>query len=309
MKAIVYERYGPPEVLQIRDIAKPVPRDRDVLVRVRATTVHRGDVRMRIPDPFLARLVNGLLAPKKIPVLGLELAGDVETVGQKVRRFRPGDRVFAFAGFGFGAYAQYKCLPEAPRKSAEKEGMLAHMPANMDYGEAAPLAAGAVTALNVLRTARIEPGQRVLIYGASGSVGTYALQLARANGAEVTGVCSSRNLAMVTSLGAARVIDYTAHDFTFDPDTYDVVFDAVSRLSSAQRKRARSKTKLYLDVDKDSGSGGDLKTEDLDYLRALVEAGKLRSFIDRVYPMEEIVEAHLYVETGRKRGNVVITVD
>ncbi len=312
MRAVVCTGYGPPDVLELRRVEKPVPKDHEVLIKVHATTVHRGDVRIRSFDVprgqrFMARLVLGFTRPRN-PIIGMELAGEVESVGKDVTLFKPGDDVFAFTGWGLGAYAEYACLPEKPRRSVTKDGMLATKPANMTFEEAAAgVATGGVTALRLLRKANIASGQKVLIYGASGSVGTYAVQLAKSVGADVTGVCSTGNLELVTSLGADRVIDYTELDFTEGDETYDIVFDAVGKLAPSRAKRPLRKTGVYLNVNRDSGSGN-VDPEHLATLKELIETGKVRAVIDRCYPLEEIVEAHTYVEKGHKKGNVVVTV-
>ena len=306
MKAVVYTRYGPPEVLRLKDIPKPEARDSEVLVRVHATTVTVGDTIMRslnIPGPFwqrmLARLYLGVRKPRR-QILGMELAGEVEAVGKKVTRFKPGEAVVASTfAVNFGAYAEYKCLSE--------RGVLAHKPANLTFEQAAAVPGAGMTALHCLNKGKIRPGQKVLIYGASGAVGTNAVGLAsRHFGANVTGVCSAANLELVTSLGAVKVIDYTREDFTQSGERYDVVFDAVGKLSSSQAKKARQQAGVYLDVHADS-NGGD-KVEHLLLLKEIIETGELEPVIDRVYPLEQIVEAHRYVDQGRKKGNVVVTV-
>jgi NADPH:quinone reductase-like Zn-dependent oxidoreductase len=323
MKAVVYEQYGPPEVLQLKEMEKPAPKDNEVLIKVFATTVTKYDTWVRsstAPPGFWlpSRIASGIRRPRQ-PILGTELAGEVAAVGKDVKRFQAGDGVFAFVA-SMGTYVEYICLPES--------GGLALKPANMKYEEAAAVPYGALTALFFLSKANIQPGQKVLIFGASGGVGNYAVQLAKHHfGARVTGVCSTSKIDMVKALGAAEVIDYTKEDFTKNGETYDVIFDTVGKSSISRSKGSLTKTGTYLFAtfglvmlfqilwlkltsSKKVGPMGVVEesADDLDLLRELAEAGKLKAVIDRCYPMDQSAEAHRYVETGQKAGHVVITV-
>jgi len=302
MKAIVCTKYGSPEVLELREVEKPAPKDHEIRVKIHATTVTSGDTRVRsFNSPILfwipMRLILGITKPRN-KILGVEFAGEVEAIGQHVKRFKKGDQVYAISGMRFGAYAEYICFPE--------EGKVTLKPTNATYEEAAALSFGGTTALHFFRKAKIKPGQKVLIYGASGAVGTSAVQIAKVMGTEVTAVCSSANFELVKSLGADHVIDYRKEDFAQREERYDVIFDTVGKSSKANCKKALKPNGVFITVD---GQGiAKVLTEDLIYLKTLVEEGKIKSVIDRRYALEQIPEAHRYVDKGHKKGNVVITV-
>lgn len=307
MKAAVCDRYGPPDVLRIAEVARPVPAADEILVRVRASTVNSSDwyVRSGIPRSPLAvqvpfRLLVGLRGPRR-SILGLILAGEVVGTGHGVRRFHVGDRVWAFTKLRFGAYAEFSCLKES--------SAVAHAPANASYEDAAAIAYGGLMALHYLRRGGLRPGQRVLVYGASGAVGTAAVQLARHAGAMVTGVCGPTNIELVTSLGADPVIDYTSTESLPSGAAFELVLDAVGKRRGSQLKsacrRAVAPGGRYVSVDDGTPA---LRAMDLAHLAELMESGAIDPVVDRVYPLEWIVEAHRYVEADHKRGNVVITV-
>ena len=302
MKAAVYRKYGPPEVVKIENVEKPVPKDNEVLVKIHATTASAGDWRLRKADPFLVRIMNGIFKPTNVKILGYEIAGEVEAIGKNVKRFKTGDQVFSFTGFGFGGHAEYICIPEEGKLN--KAGVIALKPVNMSYEEAAAIPSAGITASGMLKKLRIQSGQSILIYGASGAVGVAAVQLAKYYGAEVTGVCSGANVEMVKSLGADKVIDYKKEDFTENKETYDIILDAVDMASRSRSKKSLKKNGIFMS----SHEISNVSLEDLLLIKKLVEEGKYKAVIDRTYPLEEIVEAHRYVESWRKKGSVVIIV-
>jgi NADPH:quinone reductase-like Zn-dependent oxidoreductase len=324
MRAVVYDTYGPPEVLRLADVERPVPKDDEVLVRIHATTVNRLDVHTReanrgggLAVMFLSRLVSGLRRPRQ-PILGSEFAGEVVEGGAAVTEFSVGDHVFGNTGLRFGTHAEFTCIRESAR--------IARMPSGSNFVDAAPVTDGALNALWLLRLANVKKGQKVLVYGASGSIGTAAVQLAKDFGADVTGVCGTRNLDLVRSIGADTVIDYTREDFTKNGQTYDVIFDAVGKHSFKQCKGSLNAGGRYLATDGFTNvilgiwtkRFGDKKVVfeipprysklDVIFLKELIEAGRYKAVIDRCYPLADVVEAARYVETERKTGNVVLTV-
>ena len=317
MKAIVCTQYGAPDVLQFQEVEKPSPKDNEILIKIHATSATSGDARIRRADPFIIRLIFGFNRPRK-SVLGVIVAGEVVSVGNKVTKFKVGDQVFGTSGMLFGTYAQYISLPE--------NGVLTLKPQNMNHEEAAAIPFGATAALHFLRKAKIKKGQNILIYGASGAIGTAAIQLAKTFGAEVTTVCSTSNIEMVKSLGATKVFDYTKEDFSESNEKYNIIFDTVGKSSYSKCIKSLKKNGHLLMASaglfqmfqglwtsitssKKVISGVIKETvEDMDYLKELIENGHLKAVIDRSYPLEQAAEAHRYVDKGHKKGNVILTV-
>ena len=327
MKATVWTKYGPPDVLQLKEVAEPAPKDNEVLIKVHAATVTAADTefrRLKLPLLFSIplRLYLGLRKPTRITILGTEFAGEIVSAGKDVTRYQPGDQVFGYTGLGMGTYAEYMCLSEKPSGMA---GVLAKKPANVTYEEAAAVPFGGLEALHSLRKANIQSGQRVLIIGAGGSIGTYAVQLAKHYWAEVTAVDKTGKLEMLRSIGADHVIDYTQEDFTKSGQTYDVILDAVGKSSFSGSLRSLKENGTYLNANPGLFSRvrrtskrsskrvipwtAGYTANNLLALKELIEAGTIKAIIDRRYPLERIAEAHRYVETGHKKGNVVITME
>ncbi len=307
MKAVIYEKYGPPEVLELVEIDKPIPKDNELLVKVFGTSVCAAVVNGRKgihPDSkfftLALRLIYGVRKPRK-PILGYEFGGIVESVGKDVTLFKKGDEIYGTTTMlKNGSYAEYVCVPET-----WKQGVVAIKPSNLSFEEAAAVPVAGMAALHILRKANIQKGQKVLVYGASGSMGSYAVQLAKHFGAEVTGVCSTDKIEMVTSLGADKIIDYTKEDFTQTGDLYDVVFETVVKVSDSKCKSVLKPNGVFLSAKNMTSE----TTEKMVYLRDLIEKGEIKPYIDRSYPLEDMVEAHHYVDKGHKKGNVVISVN
>ena len=317
MKAAVYTQYGPPEVLRVKQVERPLPQKNEILLRIRATSVNSGDWRLRKADPYAVRLFFGLVKPKK-NILGSVFSGEVESVGEDVKQFKVGDIVFGHTDMSFGSYAEYLSLPE--------DASIALKPSNISHNEAAVIPFGGVAALHFLKKAKIQPGQKVLVVGASGSVGSAAVQLAKSFGADVTGVCSTANIALVKSIGANKVIDYTKEDFAGNGETYDVIFDAVNAISVSRSMKSLNKNGIM--ILSAAGMSEMLqglwismtsnkrvltgvishKAADIIFLKELIEAGKFKPVIDRTYPLEQIAEAHAYAEKGHKKGNIAINI-
>lgn len=317
MKAAVYNQYGPPEVLQVKQVEKPIPNRNELLLRIRATAVNSGDCRLRKADPFAVRFFFGLLSPKK-NILGSVFSGEVESVGEDIKHFKAGDLIFGHTDMSFGAYAEYKCLSE--------NASMAIKPATISHKEAAVIPFGGVTALHFIKKASIKPGQKVLVIGASGAVGSAAVQLAKSSGADVTGICSTANITLVKSIGADKVIDYTKEDFTQNGETYDVIFDTVKTISVSRSLKSLNKKGimilsaagmwemlqgLWISITSSKKVMSGVishNAADINFLKELIELNQFKPLIDRTYPLEQIADAHRYVEKGHKRGNVAIEV-
>lgn len=318
MKAIELTKYGAPENLQMKEMEKPSPKDNEILIKIHATSVSSGDARMRRADPFIIRLIFGFKRPRKA-VLGGVVAGEIESIGKKVTNYKPGDQVFGSTGMNFGAHAEYVAVRE--------DAVLAPMPGNMNYEEAAAIPFAATASMHFLRIANIKQGQKILIYGASGALGTFAVQLAKNAGAEITAVCSTSNVALMRSLGADHVLDYTKEDFTRNGKKYDVIFDTIGKSSFRKALKSLNKNGYLLlasaglgtmlrgaissmFISKKIASGVIKETvEDMNFFKNEIEKGSLKAVIDRTFPLEQIAEAHAYVDTGHKKGNVVISIN